>query len=326
MKVSSTTRGLRPRKVQVDLKQTTTYYERNKKMYGYIYETRNLINNKVYIGQHKSIEHDKKYYGSGTVIKQAIAKYGINNFTNIILDWAETKEKLDKKEKYYIKKYRLAGENMYNIAEGGYGVDPKTASIIAKKRWQSVDIYTKKHNMDKAREKYFQMLKNGDIKIPKCEECGSPINTHKKGCSKFKERPIQCEECLSRGNHKKGCSHFIPIRRSQETRNKIRKNALNRDPEYNQRISNTLKEKWKDPEFSSLYTCKECGGKSGNHKSSCSKAPFCEECLSHGHSHRKGCSKYIPPKTYTCKFCEKKIIGIGNLRQHVKKIHNKLNI
>lgn len=51
-------------------------------MYGYIYKTTNLINNKIYIGQHKVKEEkiDNSYYGSGKLIIQAIKKYGKENF------------------------------------------------------------------------------------------------------------------------------------------------------------------------------------------------------------------------------------------------------
>ena len=55
---------------------------------GYIYKITNLIDNKIYIGKSTRcnkwyIEH---YYGSGIVIKQAIAKYGKQNFKKEILE------------------------------------------------------------------------------------------------------------------------------------------------------------------------------------------------------------------------------------------------
>ena len=49
-------------------------------MYGYIYKTTNLINGKIYIGQHKSEEYDSSYYGSGKLIRRAIEKYGITKY------------------------------------------------------------------------------------------------------------------------------------------------------------------------------------------------------------------------------------------------------
>lgn len=69
-------------------------------MYGYIYLTTNLINNKKYIGRHKSPIKDNSYYGSGKIIKEALKKYGKENFSVEILEECNTKEELFEKEKY----------------------------------------------------------------------------------------------------------------------------------------------------------------------------------------------------------------------------------
>ena len=45
-------------------------------MYGYIYKTINLVNDKIYIGQkHSSKFLGEKYLGSGKSLKGAIIKY-----------------------------------------------------------------------------------------------------------------------------------------------------------------------------------------------------------------------------------------------------------
>lgn len=89
-------------------------------MYGYIYLTINTINQRMYIGKRQSEQYDQTYYGSGKVIKQAITKYGKENFKNIILDTADSLQELNQKEKYYIQLYHNAyGSLMYNIASGG---------------------------------------------------------------------------------------------------------------------------------------------------------------------------------------------------------------
>ncbi len=94
------------------------------KYYGYIYKTKNLINNKIYIGQKKG-QFNFDYYGSGLIIKQAIKKEGTKNFTLELLAYGLTKKQTDKLERSYISKYRnLFGiNNIYNITDGGDGGD-----------------------------------------------------------------------------------------------------------------------------------------------------------------------------------------------------------
>lgn len=89
-------------------------------MYGYIYITTNLINNKIYVGQHKHETYDTSYYGSGKLIKRAIEKYGIENFKNEILDTASSLEELCEKEIFWIKeKKSLCSQGNYNLLRGG---------------------------------------------------------------------------------------------------------------------------------------------------------------------------------------------------------------
>ena len=69
-------------------------------MYGYVYKTTNNLNNKIYIGQHKSSVFDDKYIGSGKILLQAITKYGKDNFTTEVLEWCDSREQLNEKEKF----------------------------------------------------------------------------------------------------------------------------------------------------------------------------------------------------------------------------------
>jgi len=86
----------------------------------YIYKITNKINNKIYIG--KRISKRKKYWGSGTLIKQAIKKYGENNFIFEIIENCENEKMLSEREIFWIKHFdsrnRIVG---YNLAEGGEG-------------------------------------------------------------------------------------------------------------------------------------------------------------------------------------------------------------
>lgn len=63
-------------------------------MYGYIYKTTNLINNKIYIGKHKSNLFDINYYGSGKIIRRALNKYGKDSFKLELLEECGSLEEL----------------------------------------------------------------------------------------------------------------------------------------------------------------------------------------------------------------------------------------
>lgn len=90
-------------------------------MYGYIYLTTNLINNKKYIGKHKG-KYNPEYLGSGILINRAINKYGKHNFKNEILKICHSLEELNNMEKLYIKECNACkSDEYYNIAAGGDG-------------------------------------------------------------------------------------------------------------------------------------------------------------------------------------------------------------
>ena len=92
-------------------------------MYGFIYCTRNLINNKKYIGQHKYCgKIDKYYLGSGIALNNSIKKYGRKNFKREIICECETLEELNNKEIYYINLLdAVNSKEFYNLALGGNG-------------------------------------------------------------------------------------------------------------------------------------------------------------------------------------------------------------
>lgn len=90
-------------------------------LFGYVYKTTNLVNGKIYIGQHKNSVYNPKYFGSGRLMLRAIEKYGIDNFKNEIIHICNSKEEMQKMEIYYIDKYQSfpkTGKG-YNLTPGG---------------------------------------------------------------------------------------------------------------------------------------------------------------------------------------------------------------
>lgn len=94
-------------------------------MYGYIYKTTNTVNGKIYIGQRKSdVFLGTEYLGSGKYLKCAIKHYGEDAFTVDMIDSADTKERLDELEIFYIQQYNATDHQIgYNIALGAVGGD-----------------------------------------------------------------------------------------------------------------------------------------------------------------------------------------------------------
>jgi group I intron endonuclease len=79
-----------------------------------IYKTTNLLNGKFYIGQTR--QNNNRYYkGSGIILRNAIKKYGGENFIVETLELVDSIDKLDKREKYWISKLKPE----YNISSGG---------------------------------------------------------------------------------------------------------------------------------------------------------------------------------------------------------------
>ena len=107
-------------------------------MYGYIYKTTNLIDNKIYIGKKKG-EFTEKYKGSGKYLRNAVNKYGVENFKVEIIEYCETLEEQNEKEKYWIDYYRSQNAEIYNIANGGDGGD--IFSCLPQEQLQEIKDY-----------------------------------------------------------------------------------------------------------------------------------------------------------------------------------------
>lgn len=131
----------------------------------YIYKTTNIINGKVYVGKSEKPINDL-YLGSGKILKQAIKKYGIENFKKEIIEHCSSIEELNKREIFWIKELNSQYSNGYNISSGGDWGDtisnhPNKLEIIEKKRKSMLErVKDKKYieNVSKGIRKHIESL------------------------------------------------------------------------------------------------------------------------------------------------------------------------
>lgn len=93
------------------------------KKYIYIvYKTSNLINGKIYVGVHKTLDlYSDCYYGSGRYVLSSIDKYGKINFEREVLFLYHSEEVAYRREKYIVDKEFLEREDTMNLTLGGKG-------------------------------------------------------------------------------------------------------------------------------------------------------------------------------------------------------------
>lgn len=90
-------------------------------MYYTIYKVTNRLNGKIYIGSHKTGDLNDGYMGSGTYLKRAIEKHGVENFTKEVLFVFDNPEAMYAKEAELVNEDYLMNENTYNMKVGGFG-------------------------------------------------------------------------------------------------------------------------------------------------------------------------------------------------------------
>lgn len=104
--------------------------------YNFVYQTKNLINGKTYIGVHGTNKLNDGYIGCGiksqiganreskrskTIFSRAVAKYGYENFKREILGFFDTYEECLEEEKYLVNENWIKRNDNYNLVLGGKG-------------------------------------------------------------------------------------------------------------------------------------------------------------------------------------------------------------
>ena len=90
-------------------------------MHYLIYKITNRLDNKFYVGKHKTENKDDGYFGSGILIERAVAKHGKENFVKEILFEFPTEDAMNQKESDIVDEEFVARDDTYNLKLGGHG-------------------------------------------------------------------------------------------------------------------------------------------------------------------------------------------------------------
>ncbi len=183
-----------------------------------IYKITNLINGKIYIG--KDEKDQPSYLGSGLIIKQAIKKYGKENFKKEILDSCHSSEELCEKEKIWIQKSGSLYPRGYNISLGGNGGN------ILENHPNKISIIEKTRSKNKGRKRSAEFCKNAQLIALSVDP-----KVRKEGCKKalasrikrIKEEGFTEKELKAHELNKKRLIEFNQSEMGREILSKIKK-------------------------------------------------------------------------------------------------------
>jgi group I intron endonuclease len=220
------------------------------KEFHFVYITKNLINEKCYVGDHSTDNLNDGYLGSGILLGKAIKKYGIKNFSTTILEHCDSKETAFLTQEKYIIEFNTLQPNGYNISpKGGHNVkncwsdDSKLKSSESHKGEKNGMHGT--HLSEEAKKNLSEQQK-GKKQKPFTDEQKQKL---KLAWEKRRLTPMSDETKLkislaSKGKPKNN-TYWVGKHHSVETIEKIRKNLKGKEfsDERKQNISNALKKK-----------------------------------------------------------------------------------
>ena len=171
----------------------------------HIYRITNLVNGKMYIGMTNG--NNKQYIGSGKLLKQAIAKYGIKNFNREILETCETDEELRAAEAKWIKQENaVASREYYNLCEGGRGGDTGNYDhgkmpAAVKASWDSYDNTEKHDRIENAKNKGFGTYNKSGFNNPRARKAlvnNKEYQCLKDACKDYPEVPYSSLKTIAK--------------------------------------------------------------------------------------------------------------------------------
>ena len=167
-----------------------------------IYKITNLINNKIYIGQHVTTNVNDDYMGSGDHIKNAIKKYGIENFKKEIIAECSSFDEMNDLEGELVNQDFVNNPNTYNHAIGRtYGwkncLKYKSEEEIQNIRKHANEVFLNLFKDPEYRKQHAEKISNG------LKEAGFDPRTFL-GKTHSEETKRKMSETHKRNNHQKG--------------------------------------------------------------------------------------------------------------------------
>lgn len=221
-------------------------YIKIKTMYYYFYKTTNLVNGKYYYGVHHTDDLNDGYLGSGKRLKQAIEKYGIENFKKEILKYFDDEKSMFEYEAQIVTEKVVKDRNTYNVALGGFG-----GNLRAGYSDEENEIYSKK--MSDINKKHYQEHPERSVNHSKAlKDYYSDENNYKEWLKKHDEtvksqeyRKTMSERMTGEGNPMFGYEW------SEEQRNAMGETMTEvwKDPIHKQNLMNGLAKRgdeWRD--------------------------------------------------------------------------------
>ena len=89
--------------------------------YYLIYKITNTLNNKIYVGAHVTENKNDSYMGSGSYLRRAQKKYGLDKFKKEILFECKSADEMFKREAEIVDEEFVARLDTYNLKVGGDG-------------------------------------------------------------------------------------------------------------------------------------------------------------------------------------------------------------
>jgi hypothetical protein len=212
-----------------------------------IYKTTNLINGKIYVGQH--VQHDTSefdgYLGSGLLIKYSINKYGKENFIREIIEVLSNPELLNEREIFWIDQLSATDLSIgYNLTKGGDGQTPE----FMIKKWQEPGY---KEMVSEKMKNVWADLEYKEIMIETFIKAQNRPEQKEKTSKSSKARWTEPE-------YKERVSNLISdAMLNSEQYRKIKSDEMKlrwTDSEFREMMTTNSKKMWEDPTYRDIQT------------------------------------------------------------------------